>query len=654
MAGSVPLTTLAVAAVAAGAYINAKFRLPGDIAFLSGFATSQRQFAKREKAKRISNFCVLEEHATNAKTANEIFLIYEGKSWTFKQSYDTVLRYAGWLYRTHGVVSGEIVALDFMNSPQFLFLLMAVWSLGASPAFINYNLTSKPLIHSVRVSTARLLIVDPEVAPKALTDETKEAFLAPNFRNNAFPLEIAVLHTGLQSSLNYFPPYRAPDTVHGAIKPTDVAALMYTSGTTGMPKAAIVPWSRMSIGGNLCGKILGLRPVNSRKPDRFYTCMPLYHTTGFTLGFNACLHSATTLVIGRKFSVSKFWPEVRSSKVTIIQYVGETLRYLLAAPPSPDDRNHKVRMAFGNGLRPDVWKRFKARFGIETITEVYGMTEGVSATWNVNRNDFTDGAIGSYGKITELMNRKTQAIVLVDWETEQPWRDPETGLCKAVPRGEVGELLFALDPATLSERFQGYLNNKDATNKKLVWNVLKKGDVYFRTGDVVRFDNEGRLWFSDRIGDTFRWKSENVSTAEVSEVIGHHRSVHEANIYGVSVPGHEGRAGCAAILLKDEALQDGKGGVVVKDEVLESLATYAANSLPKYAVPLFLRVVKEVTLTGNNKQQKVGLRNQGVDLAAIKEAGSPDKIFWLKPGARQYTEFHEADLKALEASKVRL
>lgn len=531
---------------------------------------------------------------------------------------------------------------------------MALWSLGASPAFINYNLTSKPLIHSVKVSTARLLIIDPEVAHKALTTETKEAFLAPNFRNDTFPLEIAILDLGLQSSLNYFSPYRAPNTVRDATKPTDPATLMYTSGTTGLPKAAIVPWVRMGAGGLVCARILGLRSVTSKKPDRFYTCMPLYHTTGFTLGFNACLQSATTLVIGRKFSVSKFWPEVRNSDVTIIQYVGETLRYILAAPPSPNDKNHKVRMAFGNGLRPDVWKKFKSRFGVETITEVYGMTEGVTATWNVNRNDFTDGAIGSYGKITEFMSRKTLAIVQVDWETEQPWRNPKTGLCQAMPRGEIGELLFALDPATVKTRFSGYLNNPEATNKKLVWNVLEKGDVYFRTGDVVRFDKEARLWFSDRIGDTYRWKSENVSTAEVSEVMGHNPSVDEANIYGVSVPGHEGRAGCAALLLKDEALQDGKGGTIVKQDVLESLATYATNSLPKYAVPLFLRVVREVTLTGNNKQQKVGLRNQGIDLKTIRDSGSSDKIYWLKPGTNRYTEFHEEDLQALQASKVKL
>lgn len=644
----------AVATAAAGAYLNAKFKLSNDFAFLSSFATAQRNFEKRRQANRANIFYKLEEHATNPKIANEIFLIYEGKSWTFKQYYDTVLRYAGWLHKTHNVVSGEIVALDFMNCPAFLFLTLAIWSLGASPAFINCNLTSRPLIHSVRVSTARLCILDPDLESKALTDETRQAFLAPNFRNNAFPLEIVVLGEGLQKSLDYFPLYRAPDVARNIDKPSSLAALMYTSGTTGLPKAAIVPWTRMGVGGDMCAGILGLRSVTHKTPDRFYTVMPLYHTTAFTLGFNPCLQSATTVVIGRKFSVSKFWAEVKTSNVTVIQYVGETLRYLLAVPPSPEDKYHNVRMAFGNGLRPDVWKKFKARFGIETIAEVYGATEGVAATWNINRNDFTDGAIGSYGKITELMTRRTQAIVKVDWNVEKPYRNPSTGLCEAVPRGEVGELLFALDPAEIESRFTGYLNNEEASNSKVVRDVLKKGDAYFRTGDVVRFDKDGRLWFSDRIGDTFRWKSENVSTAEVGEVMGHHRAVHEANVYGVKVPGHEGRAGCVAILLHESALQDGAGGVDIKPDVLVSLASHATNSLPRYAVPLFLRTVRELTITGNNKQQKTGLRNQGVDLRVMKEAKSTDKLYWLKPGSNGYIEFKEEDLKALDAGTVRL
>lgn len=642
---------VAAASVVTGAYLNAKLRLSSDYHFLSSFAIAKRDFNQRLQNGRANLFYKLEEHVADPKIANEVFLIYEGKSWTFKQYYDIVLRYAGWLHKTHNVVAGEIVALDFMNGPAFLFLVLAVWSLGASPAFINHNLTSRPLIHSVKVSSARILILDPEVAARALTPEVKEAFSASNFRNNVFPLEIAVLEQGLEKSLNYFPPYRAPDAARDISKPSAISVLMYTSGTTGMPKAAIVPWARLAIAGDLTARLMELRSVKQKKPDRFYTSMPLYHTTAFTLGFNACFQRAITIVVSRKFSVSKFWPEVKSTNTTVIQYVGETLRYLLAAPPSPEDKNHKVRMAFGNGLRPDVWKPFKARFGIQTIAEVYGATEGVGATWNFNRNEFTDGAIGSVGAIGQFLATRGQAIVKVDWNTEQPWRDPSTGLCQRVPRGDVGELLLVLDASTLQDSFPGYFGNKTATSSKVLRNVLKEGDAYFRTGDTVRFDKEGRLWFNDRIGDTFRWKSENVSTAEVGEVLGYHRSVHEANIYGVKVPGHEGRAGCAAVVLRQDALQSLN---TPKPEVLEGLATYASNSLPKYAVPLFIRVAHKLVLTGNNKQQKTELRNQGIDLRAIRGSGSSDKMYWLKPGSDRYTEFTIQDLESLEAGKVRL
>lgn len=378
--------------------------------------------------------------------------------------------------------------------------------------------------------------------------------------------------------------------------------------------------------------------------------MPLYHSSAALLGFCTCLSAGSTFVIGHKFSTRTFWPEVRASKATVIQYVGETCRYLLGAPPQIDpvsgenlDKAHNVRIAFGNGLRPDIWNRFKERFGIDTIAEFYAATESPSGCWNLSSNDFTMGAIGRNGMLISLLQRAEFAIVELDWETEVPMRLPD-GRCRRVPVDTPGELLYTIDARQIEKKFQGYFNNSQASEGKILRDVFKPGDAWFRTGDVIRLDANGRWYFCDRIGDTFRWKSENVSTAEVSEVLGAHPAVREANVYGIELPHHDGRAGCAAVML-------GTGGeATTTQEALDGIAILAQDRLPKYAVPLFLRVVREMRATGNNKQQKHTLRAQGVDPSKADADG--DRIYWLKGG--RYVELREGDWRDVQAGKVKL
>lgn len=382
--------------------------------------------------------------------------------------------------------------------------------------------------------------------------------------------------------------------------------------------------------------------------------MPLYHSTATLMGFGHTLQAGATVALGRKFSTSRFWPEVRKHQATIILYVGETCRYLLSAPPTLDpvtgenvDQQHRVHTAFGNGLRPDVWNRFKQRFGIGRIVEFYGATEGSFATWNVSRNDFSVGAIGRNGWLFNLLLRRSVAVVELDHETDLPRRDGKTGFCRRVATGEPGELLFALPADDVEKRFQGYFGDKEATNKKIMRDVFAKGDAWFRTGDVVRWDGEGRVYFTDRIGDTFRWKSENVSTAEVAHVLGLHPAVREANVYGVQLPHHEGRAGCAAVVLDPAVVgQDGEPS----GEALRSMAEHVQNELPKYALPLFLRVLKGdgMQTTGTNKQQKHHLRQEGVD----PQKTGDDAVFWLRKGA--YVRFTGRDWAGLNGGRVKL
>jgi acyl-CoA synthetase (AMP-forming)/AMP-acid ligase II len=352
-----------------------------------------------------------------------------------------------------------------------------------------------------------------------------------------------------------------------------------------------------------------------------------------------------TICIGKSFSTKTFWKDCRSSNATVIQYVGETCRYLLSAPPELDpdtganlDKKHQVRMAFGNGLRPDIWNRFKERFGIQEIAEFYSATEGTAGSWNFSRNDFGKGAIGRIGSLGTLLGKSVAAIVEIDWETEQPWRDPITKLCKKAELGQPGELIYAIDPNDIEAKFQGYFNNKASTEGKILRNVLQMGDAWFRTGDVIIWDAEGRSFFSDRIGDTFRWKAENVSTSEVSEVLGHHGSVSEANVYGVQLPHHDGRAGCVALVLTEEP----------SERVLGDIARHAQEKLPRFAVPIFLRLIKEMQITGTNKQQKHVVRTQGVDPDKVDN----DVLYWLKDGT--YVKFNQGDWKELNAGRIKL
>lgn len=691
---AIPLPVVLPAAAASLAYLNARWAVSNDWRILSSLSGARARQARLEKKDRINVFYSLEEFATAPRTAKLPFLVFEGTTWSFRQTYDTVLRYAAWLHHGHGVRPRDIVALEFMNCPQFVFLWLALWSLGAVPAFINYNLTGGPLVHSIRASTARLLIVDPEVR-SVLTPEVEAEITSPTFlstttkssnsgSSNSIPASISPLRivhftSTIQSSLPYQPAYRAPDSARSKTRPRDPAILIFTSGTTGLPKPAISSWNKLHIGGAYAASWMGLRPATSKVPDRFYSCMPLYHSSGSLLGLTNCLMNGTTFVLGHRFSSSKFWKEVRESEATVLQYVGETCRYLLSAPPEPDpdnptenlDKKHKIRIALGNGLRPDVWDRFKTRFGIATIAEFYAATEGTSGAWNYSSNSFAAGAVGRNGMIGGLALRKQVCIVKLDYESEMPYRDPETGLCVPLPRGEAGELLYALNPRDIEDRFQGYFGNEAASRKKVLRDVVKKGDAWFRTGDVLRWDAEGRWWFVDRIGDTYRWKSENVSTAEVADVIGRFPgaaagvtggggAVEEVNVYGVQIPGVqvEGRAGCAAIVLNTNNNNQQKTELseTDKESLMADLANYLANSLPKYSVPLFVRLVKHMARTGNMKQQKHVLRNEGVDLRIVEDRYG-EEIWWLrdqKHDGRRYVRFRQADWDALRAGRVKL
>ncbi|KAL8388187.1 hypothetical protein RB595_009394 [Gaeumannomyces hyphopodioides] len=635
MPGPVPL---ALAASAGLAYLNAKASIWYDTKLAISVIPAVGGMRYSCYTGKLSLFYKLETHAKAPSSANRTFIRFGDNSHTYAEAYTLALRYGEWMRKSFGIKKGDVVAVDFMNSDKYIFIIFGLWAIGAKPALINYNLRDKSLLHCVSAAKSALCLVDPAVAD-AVTDEIRRAL--PDTRFEVFGPE-------LEAEVNATEPVRLPDEVrHETQGEAAMSLLIYTSGTTGLPKAAVVGWAKMTVAGGFTSSLLSLKAT-----DVYYTCMPLYHSTAIIMGLCPVLNRGATLAIGRKFSVSNFWDDVRRCEATMIQYVGETCRYLLAAPKQHDpvtghdmDKVHKVRLAHGNGLRPDVWRMFKERFGIETIVEFYGATEGSFATYNVSKNDFSLGAVGRNGWIYRLLLSPAIAFVEVDFDADQPWRDPKTGFCQQTRTGDPGEFLLKLPSGDdMASRFQGYYGDAKATESKVLRDVFSKGDAWLRTGDVMRLDANGLLFFHDRIGDTFRWKSENVSTQEVGVVLGHHEAVREANVYGVSVPHAEGRAGCAALIM-DSAH---KHGDAIAPSVLRDLAEYAGRSLPKFAVPVFLRVVSEMQSTGTNKQQKHGMREQGVDPAKTGD----DQIYWLRDGT--YVPFTPGDWAKLSKGDVRL
>ncbi|EOO02340.1 putative fatty acid transporter protein [Phaeoacremonium minimum UCRPA7] len=625
-----PLALTVPAAAAGAAYLNARLSLWYDLRMFNSILPTVTQMYWRQYNGRLSLYYDLESQALSKKSADRPFLLFEDKTYSYAQTYEIVLRYGSWLKAKFDIRKGEIVGMDFPNSDVYVFVWLGLWAIGAKPAFMNYNLTGHALAHCLKAAGCALCLVDHSVAHNVDEHVRKEL---PNLHFHIFSTDCAQQIANTE-------PKRFPDDLRNGDKVETMALLIYTSGTTGLPKAAMVSWGKLHAAGGFSARLIGTKPG-----EVYYNCMPLYHSSATIMWFANVLLLGATLALGAKFSTKTFWREARRFNATMILYVGETCRYLLAAPPDIDpatgenlDKKHRVRLAYGNGLRPDVWNKFKDRFGIDTITEFYGATEGSFATWNLSRNDLTMGAVGRNGSLYNVLVGLNVGLVEIDFETDLPFRDPKTGFCREAKSGEPGEFLFRL-PDDVEKRFQGYYGNRKATSEKVMRNVFRKGDAWFRTGDVMR-KIDGLLYFNDRIGDTFRWKGENVSTAEVSQVIGLHPAVREANVYGVQLPRHDGRIGCAAIVFASEP----------DEVVLRSLADHVRERLPKYALPVYLRLMKDTGMqtTGTNKQQKHNLRQAGVD----PQHTAGDDVYWLRDGT--YVRFSQDDWEGLNIGKVKL
>uniref|UniRef100_A0A8C3RW79 long-chain-fatty-acid--CoA ligase n=1 Tax=Chelydra serpentina TaxID=8475 RepID=A0A8C3RW79_CHESE len=389
-----------------------------------------------------------------------------------------------------------------------------------------------------------------------------------------------------------------PVAFRANITSKSTALYIFTSGTTGLPKAAIITHRRM------CSMATMLCVSGVSAEDVIYTPLPLYHSSALLLGVGGCLEVGATCVLRPKFSVSQFWDDCRRYHVSVIQYVGEVMRYLCNVPKRENERDHTVRLAVGNGMRVEVWKEFLQRFGPIRICEFYGATEG-----NTGFVNYT-GKIGAVGRANFIQKMLAPfELIRYNVERDEPVRD-ERGYCIRVPPGEAGLLVVKI---TKSAPFNGYAGDRQKSEKKVLRDVVKKGDLYFNSGDLLMVDHEGFIYFQDRVGDTFRWKGENVATTEVETTLAGVRFIQEVNVYGVPVPGHEGKAGMAAIRLKEGMVFDG-----------ETLYAHAKDFLPNYAIPRFVRLQDALEVTGTFKQCKGQLVKEGFNPALIK-----DPLFFL-------------------------
>lgn len=556
---------------------------------------------------------------TVARYPDNTMLLFEGRQWTYSE-FNAEVNQLARLLEVRGVQRGDCVAVLMENRAEFLLSLLALAKLGAPASLINNSLSGNALVHCIRETNSTRCIVGAERA-ESLAGVLDELPLARAGDYFWFP-DVGE-HTCPQWAEDLIPALAGMSTdnlpVTREITAGETSTYIFTSGTTGLPKAAPQPNRKSLAAGRLMAK-LGFRIKPS---DRLYLCLPVYHATGLGPGFCGFIGNGSSVFLRRNFSATSFWPEVQQYQTNCFIYVGELCRYLTTQPVSEAEKNNPLVKMMGNGLRPDVWDEFKSRFGVQRICEIYGSSEGNVTFMNLLNKDRTIGTAAT-----------PVALVQYDTENDQIIRDGN-GRCIEVPVGEPGLLLGEI---TAKTEFDGY-TNPDATASKIVKNVHEDDDSWFNTGDLVRQIDVGfamgmkHFQFVDRTGDTFRWRAENVSTNEVAEVLNGHSQVNMANVYGVEVPGIEGKAGMVAFELPEGEELD-----------LDGFQALVERELPGYAQPVFIRILRSVTTTMTFKLQKTDLREQAFHLDKV----GGDTVYVRKPRSAAYepleADFYQAIL----------
>jgi solute carrier family 27 fatty acid transporter 1/4 len=527
------------------------------------------------------------------KNPERVIFYYEDQRWTMRMIDEFSNRLAN-AFLEQGYQPGQEVALFMESRPEFVATWLGLAKAGLVTALINTNQRMDTLIHSITVVNCRALIFGSELSEHVddVYEKLRERTPALEFyhfgerdqcrraQTKSLKHELAEASPGDPSTLylgNFL----------------DRLFYIYTSGTTGLPKAAIIKHSRYMFVG------AGLRNLLCLDNEIIYTSIPLYHLAGGIMGTSQCLIFNSAMIIKRRFSASQFWPDCIKYKATCAQYIGELCRYLLSQERRDVDRQHQVKLMFGNGLRPQIWREFVDRFQIERIGEFYGSTEGNA---NIVNFDNTPGACGFVSRILPIIYPVT--LIKCNPQTGVPERDSR-GVCMRCGPGETGEFVGKIIEGDPTRSFDGYANS-EATKKKIVRDVFWKGDMAFSSGDLLEMDELGYVYFKDRTGDTYRWKGENVSTMEVEGIVSELLQQRDCVVYGVEVPNCEGKAGMLALGAEQQV-------------DLRQLVRDMKSKLAPFAIPVFIRVVDQIEATGTFKLPKVKLQQQGYNINKLQD-----------------------------------
>ncbi len=546
-------------------------------------------------------------------------LLSDTERLTYRTLAERADQYARWA-RAQQLAKGDVVSLFMPNSPEYMVIWLGLTGAGCAVSLINTHLIGRSLAHCINIVNPKHIVVSNELIDSFMT-------AVPDLKPGArfwVHGEAPVALPRIDENVEMYADFRAcSDTAAPTIQ--DTALYIYTSGTTGLPKAARVSHYRLM---QWTHWFAGLMDISSS--DRMYNCLPMYHSVGGVLATGAVLVGGGSVVIRDRFSAHQFWNDIVDWDCTLFQYIGEICRYLLHTESAKPQVSHRIRMCCGNGLRGDIWEAFKKRFHIPNILEFYASTEGTFSLFNV------EGKPGAIGRIPPFLAHRFPAkVVKFDFEKNEPIRN-EQGFCVPCEPNEIGEAigLIGTDDLNPATRFDGYINS-EASEQKILRSVFEPNDKWFRTGDLMRQDEKGYFYFIDRIGDTFRWKGENVSTTEVSGAICTFSGVKDAAVYGVTIPGTDGRAGMAAI---------------TADEIdLAAFHSHLSNRLPQYARPIFLRLRLELDVTATFKHKKSALVRDGFDPDSTK-----DSIYFNDPGQGGFVALDKSLFNRIQTGQIRL